>query len=83
MAAVPNLGREDFSGFSLQARTMRKRRSPIKINFKNFNMQLFENPSQPPLPTGRQALPKGGIISPLAAFPCHRQAKGGLKGILW
>jgi len=46
-------------------------------------MQLFENPSQPPLPTGRQALPKGGIISPLAAFPCHRQAKGGLKGILW
>jgi len=23
-------------------------------------MQLFENPSQPPLPTGRQALPKGG-----------------------
>jgi hypothetical protein len=32
---------------------MRKRRSPIKINFKNFNMQLFENPSQPPFAKGR------------------------------
>jgi len=40
IAAAPNLGREVFSAFSLQAETARKMRIPIKRNFKNFDLTI-------------------------------------------
>jgi hypothetical protein len=45
---------------------MRKKRNPIKRNFKNFNMQLFENPSQPPFTKGRNNIPLSGFSLPQA-----------------